>query len=228
MRNGNNDFVVRSLSSTMVLTVPMRNGNSSPGWGKLTVDAPVLTVPMRNGNDAPEATKTLATSTFLPYLWGMETCFSNCDWYGEYGVLTVPMRNGNFVSKKKWCEVLIVLTVPMRNGNYDDFWNGWWQKLWFLPYLWGMETICESIDCTVWVSSYRTYEEWKLFTFGTAFANNTVLTVPMRNGNIDTPFIVHATNISSYRTYEEWKPDMKYYNGTQIVSFLPYLWGMET
>jgi len=71
------------------------------------------------------------------------------------------MRNGNLPNKIKIpVESSIVLTVPMRNGNeYQED------------------------DEATRVSSYRTYEEWKL-SLGT-------------NGD--------PTVTSSYRTYEEWK-----------------------
>ena len=54
--------------------------------------------------------------------------------------------------------------------------------------------------------SYRTYEEWKLFVMMLIITEETVLTVPMRNGNlIKSIWIVQIVNASSYRTYEEWK-----------------------
>jgi len=57
------------------------------------------------------------------------------------------------------------------------------------------------------VSSYRTYEEWKLqFPVSTQEFSFMVLTVPMRNGN--------SSSISSEKR--------------QDFAFLPYLWGMET
>jgi len=103
-------------------------------WGRI-----VLTVPMRNGNFHP---KILALAVVL--------------------VLTVPMRNGNYDSERPlFSGVLSVLTVPMRNGN---FFNELCSTLarWFLPYLWGMETILEVQYRTIVLArSYRTYEEWK-------------------------------------------------------------------
>ena len=55
--------------------------------------------------------------------------------------------------------------------------------------------------------SYRTYEEWKLFsrTSGYFGSYSQVLTVPMRNGNGTSKLDVET-----------------------IFRFLPYLWGMET
>jgi len=55
-----------------------------------------------------------------------------------------------------------VLTVPMRNGNF------------FVP-----------VPKNPSVSSYRTYEEWKLRDEDVAWhCGTSVLTVPMRNGNL--------------------------------------------
>ena len=120
----------------------------------------------------------------------------------------------------------------------------------FLPYLWGMETPNIRTPVHQQVSSYRTYEEWKL---ATAFLpchsllrsyrtyeewklNPTsippvcsliVLTVPMRNGNPMRQNHFLMLSYSSYRTYEEWKQHIGQTNA-EIIKFLPYLWGMET
>ena len=56
------------------------------------------------------------------------------------------------------------------------------------------------------LSSYRTYEEWKRRKLNIFVSSwGTVLTVPMRNGNVEY-FDNVVTNWGSYRTYEEWKP----------------------
>jgi len=55
----------------------------------------------------------------------------------------------------------------------------------FLPYLWGMETVGKRLfKCVKYCGSYRTYEEWKLFSFSTWTS---------------------MSFFGSYRTYEEWK-----------------------
>jgi len=64
--------VLQSLSFSIVLTVPMRNGNFVEARG-FTVLPKVLTVPMRNGN--------------VMRYDGLST--------PKDSVLTVPMRNGN-------------------------------------------------------------------------------------------------------------------------------------
>jgi len=69
-------------------------------------------------------------------------------------------------TKSRWKELAPpqrVLTVPMRNGNLAKIYELTTNK----------------------ASSYRTYEEWKLFShYGGGEAPFCVLTVPMRNGNI--------------------------------------------
>jgi len=56
------------------------------------------------------------------------------------------------------------------------------------------------------MSSYRTYEEWKLQPIEAKELKPTVLTVPMRNGNSSVVLLPRMRLPSSYRTYEEWKP----------------------
>ena len=61
---------------------------------------------------------------------------------------------------------------------------------WFLPYLWGMETLTWiHFKWTKSSSSYRTYEEWKLSLQDSKPKQTIhVLTVPMRNGNFSSAF----------------------------------------
>jgi len=141
---------------------------------------------------------------FLPYLWGMETITSffhtyTIAWFLPYlwGMETSKLQiNVNYGCK--------VLTVPMRNGNWTIFHHHSTQTqflpyLWgmetpaaplserraprFLPYLWGMETKTLTRTTGLKSSSYRTYEEWKLLENLLQQHKETVLTVPMRNGN---------------------------------------------
>ena len=66
-----------------------------------------------------------------------------------------------------------------------------------------------SIFIASFVSSYRTYEEWKRIEICVNDDGDYVLTVPMRNGNL----LVYHRDLSvvrsSYRTYEEWKRKVK-------------------
>jgi len=144
-----------------VLTVPMRNGNiclAVVGFSQYLV----LTVPMRNGNTPENKTAALHTHTFLPYLWGMETLVTKN--FVRLWIMFLPYLWG--METLQWC-------VPQwKDAQFLPYLWGmethitlhcWWHVRWFLPYLWGMETdICVSINVRVLLSSYRTYEEWKL------------------------------------------------------------------
>jgi len=50
-----------------------------------------------------------------------------------------------------------------------------------------------------------------------------VLTVPMRNGNLETKTPLGIVAQRSYRTYEEWKPVFDHFSNICCFSFLPYL-----
>ncbi len=173
-----------SLATTIkVLTVPMRNGNTSGGLFGILWEVLVLTVPMRNGNNfrnikrillltcsyrtyeewkpTRDAVDTASTSSFLPYLWGMET-FLNLEpislvnsSYRTYEEWKPATRNPDFAGSE-------VLTVPMRNGNCVTEKELGKLLFPFLPYLWGMETFYCALDLLLRIR---------------------VLTVPMRNGN---------------------------------------------
>jgi len=97
-----------------------------------------------------------------------------------------------------------VLTVPMRNGNVLISYL-YCVHAKFLPYLWGMETYQSQKYSYVQLSSYRTYEEWKLIFSISQSTISIVLTVPMRNGNAQLNDFRKYKKKSSYRTYEEWK-----------------------
>ena len=55
-----------------------------------------------------------------------------------------------------------------------------------------------------------------------------VLILPMRNGNCFSTFKIHGHSLRSYPTYEEWKPSKFVISSKLSLSFLSYLWGMET
>jgi len=105
-------------------------------WSSLLV----LTVPMRNGNSYIIQYQWFYLE-FLPYLWGMETTPSSIRnlWLWKeflpylWGMETANNLEGVF-------EFFWVLTVPMRNGNSVRLYLLWIRIQWFLPYLWGMET----------------------------------------------------------------------------------------
>jgi len=137
----------------------------------------------------------------------------------------------------------------MRNGNSISFGLDIIRIPPFLPYLWGMETCFFGFVFSNDVGSYRTYEEWKLRSTtyrstkkhrsyrtyeewkpGLSFeyvSYNSVLTVPMRNGNLLLPFWVLPVCLVltvPMRNGNILPKDKK----RKPPWFLPYLWGMET
>ena len=101
---------------------------------------------------------------FLPYLWGMETIVQCCSNKNQTHVLTVPMRNGNTVKDNN--------NNTIFKGSYRAY-EEWkqWSKVYF--------------DIFLLFRSYRTYEEWKLRCYCRSVGvYSSVLTVPMRNGNL--------------------------------------------
>ena len=194
---------IKTFRIQWVLTVPMRNGNTTPLqilssqvkflpylWGMETLFRyfflHTLTsfLPYLWGMETPVRTVSIVYfPKFLPYLWGMET------WKGYYisqvstSVLTVPMRNGNPARERSMPSNCFVLTVPMRNGNRET-------------------------------SEKQFFQMW-------------VLTVPMRNGNI-----THLIFLSHHHHVLTVPMRNGNCNNSPLpargIEFLPYLWGMET
>ena len=145
---------------SLVLTVPMRNGNLQNIFICMIL-CRVLTVPMRNGNMNINI-KLFLVCLFLPYLWGMET---------SPPFFALPGLFRSYRTYEEWKLENDFILTPFKFRSYRTYEE--WKRLclikcskseyWFLPYLWGMETN---------VYLFRS----KRFL--------TVLTVPMRNGNL--------------------------------------------
>jgi len=226
MRNGN------PSGSCVADPVPVSSYRTYEEWkpGQLLAFnsvLSVLTVPMRNGNNTFCSCAFVSSTTFLPYLWGMETesplvctvhvvmflpylwgmeTATNRPSKGRKWVLTVPMRNGNVYSEDELISRKLVLTVPMRNGNQYE------QNVTVFSHYSSYRTYEEwkrFHDGIFWFDvpgSYRTYEEWKLCWRSERTGEILkVLTVPMRNGNFVRYALNLTGNVGSYRTYEEWK-----------------------
>ena len=167
-------------------------------------------------------------------------------------VLILPMRNGN-LALNWFLKVILMSSYPtyeewklLFSNNCDIVSNMFLSYLWgmetniyiktrvgldipFLSYLWGMET---SINSTYKplrsISSYPTYEEWKLYQ-SWLLADNDKSSYPTYEEwkHCENSFRT-AWTISSYPTYEEWKLLISFIKPFQNISFLSYLWGMET
>ena len=144
-----------------VLTVPMRNGNYI-SYSCAPLPTIVLTVPMRNGNYI-SIFHLYHKIPFLPYLWGMETCSPRNSKH-LCNILFLPYLWGMETTRvvEKSPENLF---LPYLWGM-ETYIRGVikMMQIPFLPYLWGMETIAFSKVAKV--------DPW-------------VLTVPMRNGNLN-------------------------------------------
>jgi len=100
----------------------------------------------------------------------------------------------------------------------------------FLPYLWGMETrLAKHNRLRYVIRSYRTYEEWKLVSNSFSDVDTeTVLTVPMRNGNdTDCPRTLSLESVLTV-PMRNGNTSRKWVSCHHHWRFLPYLWGMET
>jgi len=75
------------------------------------------------------------------------------------------MRNGNALNISD-----LYLNALCSYRTYEE-----WKPTWIMHI------------CIPQLSSYRTYEEWKLLKDGKPVRTPKVLTVPMRNGNIEVP-----------------------------------------
>ena len=124
-------------------------------------------------------------TSFLPYLWGMETDFLHAT--------GLVQKYGSYRTYEEWKLAWYASICIIRHGSYRTY-EEWKLKEieytlevedWFLPYLWGMETLTWiHFKWTKSSSSYRTYEEWKLSLQDSKPKQTIhVLTVPMRNGN---------------------------------------------
>ena len=145
----------------------------------------VLILPMRNGNNSRLVIR-IALSSFLSYLWGMETyscifyMYSINHWFLSYlwgmetkheqrfplsfpaPVLILPMRNGNSLAISLSHHTLQgVLILPMRNGNIvESLFQKIVVKVLILPMRNGNQLHCQISKVSL-IRSYPTYEEWK-------------------------------------------------------------------
>ena len=150
-----------SGSDTQVLILPMRNGNRQ--FDPNTAEFEECSYPTYEEWKLETATVSYnCWSTFLSYLWGMETQSSPVLHY------LLPC---SYPTYEEWKQ-------PFIHGYVDL------SRYVFLSYLWVMETYkIQSIKNLI-QRSYPTYEEWKLSFFAchVHFVIG-VLILPMRNGN---------------------------------------------
>jgi len=164
----------------------------------------VLTVPMRNGNTPFNLFRRYSKQrSYRTYEEWKPTTYAGmyelriCSYrtYEEWKPFSLPafrkILHGSYRTYEEWKlgnRIIYPYQLVSSYRTYEE-----WKHRWarggvcmaeFLPYLWGMETR----------SGIQYYTSW-----------NTVLTVPMRNGNKSCIFIPYTPWNCSYRTYEEWK-----------------------
>ena len=122
---------------------------------------------------------------FLPYLWGMET-FWKCVFIHDASISSYrTYEEWKPSSRRFWISSLNSSFLPYLWGMETSSPGHQYKRTSvFLPYLWGMETMKIRKLMKLCLSSYRTYEEWKLPSNNMFGMKDLVLTVPMRNGNL--------------------------------------------
>ena len=228
MRDGNKHLAGRQSANRQVFELPMRDGNSSPVCVYANVDA-VFELPMRDGN-SPRTTD--ASEPPSP-------------------VFELPMRDGNAAHAQTFRCLHRVFELPMRDGNGCKNLSFETTHRQFLNFLWGMETFHKDLLSSISLSCFWTsYEGWKQKCAGAMNELLEVFELPMRDGNITSApsgVILYAVfelpmrdgncavgRRSHWRrpgfwtSYEGWKPVFLFVIFKHYVSFLNFLWGMET
>ena len=207
---------------------------------------------MRNGNfSAFLQFLCKLVRTFLSYLWGMETSYTDSVLFVLHQRSYPTYEEWKLVSGWSWALMYSVLILPMRNGNIKKSIVYSLSLICSYPTYeeWKLKTL-EYLN-KVWLCSYPTYEEWKqtyhlpvypcfckflsyLWGMETENKNNDwyyfriVLILPMRNGN---------AKLSRYNSMIEIVLILPMRNGNYrfhlrlqwtSFQFLSYLWGMET
>jgi len=197
------------LFQNLVLILPMRNGNLLTKLFNFPISSSFLSYLWGMETSPSTSPSTSYTSVFLSYLWGMETISThNSVSSGDIFVLILPMRNGN--------------------SNRTTVYNI--EFLLFLSYLWGMETYLMELICILW-TLFLSYL-WGMETASILVETDEIVPAFLSYlWGMETwkSKVLLSRNSSSYPTYEEWKPFSLIVSKSSICSwFLSYLWGMET
>ena len=105
----------------------------------------IFTLPMRNWNLFFSFLVAQANTSFLPYLWGIETDEAYIEDTLGLKIFTLPMRNWNLLEGELGKE-MIVKFLPYLWG-IETYLARFSMRLGrrFLPYLWGIETISRGL-----------------------------------------------------------------------------------
>ena len=121
-------------------------------------------------------------SSFLSYLWGMETTFPS---------YITDSLNRSYPTYEEWKPVLCYFYLFLFKSSYPTY-EEWKQ-------------CCCIFSYEFFKRSYPTYEEWKPHFLRILRIHWTVLILPMRNGNYYYRCEDYCCYSCSYPTYEEWK-----------------------
>ena len=205
---------------------------------------------MRHWNTVKRPLKLMASATFLPYLWGIETIdgvsiigFQD-GFYPTYEALKHFVRQ--VIGKVPFSfyptyEALKPLkSVPFFNISHLRFYPTYealkpliptrkvGSQAPFLPYLWGIETRTKRHCHTSCDSFYPTYEALKQNLLPNLLKLSTVFTLPMRHWNTN-DLKAPLTRAKVFLPYL-WGIEISFRPrvAAGIDLFLPYLWGIET
>ena len=204
----------------------------------------VFTVPMRNWNTIIRKTKFTLT-TFLQYLWGIETTVWMFFWYKNILCFYSTYEELKLVGPVFIGPVFMGFTVPMRNWNLI-FYSGTLYTLMFYSTHenWTQFILSFLKRCCF----YSTHENWNYICSRYFLKNNKFYSTHEVKLNLQ--YIIFSLYIGFYSTYEELKPwplfsnyffvpsfystyeELKQLFGIRFQSifykFLQYLWGIET
>ncbi len=157
--------------------------------------ATVCSLPMRDWNESKTGI-TGNTTTFVVYLWGIETETTGLKPYLKGHVCSLPMRDWNDILTSEQLAEWEVCSLPMRDWNspYQDVLH--W-TLQFVVYLWGIET---SVNARLkgycpWVCSLP-MRDWNSIAPCKKRIKYFVCSLPMRDWNVKSlknnisPFLV--------------------------------------
>ena len=248
-----NIFISQSLGRTRcaVCILPMRDWNSVCSNNSITWFW-VCILPMRDWNSL----NVLITLYFIfvrLYLTyeGLKLHLQVFDRDERFFVCILPMRDWNRLGVTEFPEELEFVSYLWGIETWGIHRQRSGRKM-FVSYLWGIETSILVINFEFHICLYLTYEGLKLgseirkadkkprvcilpmrdwnpdFQFGRVWLGRYVCILPMRDWNIISTTFFVITSIGLYLTYEGLKPVRNICVPWRLVSFVSYLWGIET
>ena len=182
---------------------------------------------MRNWNSLFLSGSYQRKTTFLAYLWGIETMTTARSLRHAARVFSLPMRNWNCRQGEFMQGRIEVFSLPMRNWNTSQCFSHAIVSS-FLAYLWGIETFCyiAQIDKEDDVFSLP-MRNWNLSRDYARPRPKPVFSLPMRNWNS----VMMRWTCSGGKVFSLPMRNWNFFLHPQTPiyrRFLAYLWGIET